>query len=271
MNRSIPFANKYLAKKWEEENLKSYTKRIDSVKPTIKSDQPASYAHLRFKSKKQQLLTDRIAEINRENQSLLTKMNDIESRKPDKFTSVKKPSLNLNKNKSSIDYINEILQNKILSATSAYPLEKFNKAQKAHEKRVKIHCAFPYTLSSKDMPKVKTALNKKKVVFNQISTIQGKMFRVKLVKTMKFLIVKVFDDKKKLKYSMQISMKLVKKIIGKSKYYEYLIKLLSFEGEDLCFSYMTDKKTPEIKEHPQNKVVRRFSALDPINLPLNNP
>ncbi|OMJ83225.1 hypothetical protein SteCoe_15877 [Stentor coeruleus] len=271
MNRSIPFANKYLAKKWEEENLKSYTKRIDSVKPTIKSDHPASYAHLQFKLKKQQLLTDRIAEINRENQCLLVKMNYIEVRKPDKFTSVKKPSLNLNKNQPSIDQINEILKKKISNATTVYPLEKFNKDQKAHEKRVKIHCSFPYTLSSKDLPKVKTVLNKKKVVFNQITMIQGKMFKVKLVKTTKFLIVKVFDDKKKLKYSMEISMKLVKKIIGKSKYYEYLIKLLSFEGEDLCFSYPSDKKTPEVKEHPRNKVVRRFSALDPINPPLINP
>jgi alcohol dehydrogenase YqhD (iron-dependent ADH family) len=87
MYRAIPEGNKILSRRWREKDREIHQSKLSQMKPTVEIREPASFAHLQKKLKKNQMqegkraiynhILERYTEIERENRILLEKMTHI--------------------------------------------------------------------------------------------------------------------------------------------------------------------------------------------------
>ena len=77
MNKDVPKANRRLFDKWTKMNLQIHKKSLSTTRPVVKTAAPESLkAHPRFNKKREQTMLDMNMEIEKENNSLLRKIND---------------------------------------------------------------------------------------------------------------------------------------------------------------------------------------------------
>merc|ERR1711871_494828 len=77
MHRAIRGADDYSARKFREKQRKKHLKRLKNMKCSIDNKPPKKHRHLRQNLKKKQLMEERFARIEHENQLLLQKMSSI--------------------------------------------------------------------------------------------------------------------------------------------------------------------------------------------------
>jgi hypothetical protein len=94
MHRAIPVSSKILSKRWEENNQRIHAEKLKNIQGRVNTGSPAKFSHLRFKAKRDQILEDRLTEIERENRILLEKMSSIMSKRQSKEGSLAVRSLN---------------------------------------------------------------------------------------------------------------------------------------------------------------------------------
>lgn len=152
MFRAIPVSNRILSKKWDEKNHEIHMKKLNDMKSTIDAKRPASFAHLKRRAKKEQMLEDRYTEIERENRILLEKMSQIMQNKNIKARITKpiqKKSLNNESRKRQLIQItmeNQALLKRLQDKQSSYNVVRWEEDRKTTEKRLKNMCEFPYRL-----------------------------------------------------------------------------------------------------------------------------
>jgi E3 ubiquitin-protein ligase TRIP12 len=152
MFRAIPVSNRILSKKWDEKNHEIHMKKLNDMKSTIDAKRPASFAHLKRRAKKEQMLEDRYTEIERENRILLEKMSQIMQNKNIKARITKpiqKKSLNNESRKRQLIQItmeNQALLKRLQDKQSSYNVVRWEEDRKMTEKRLKNMCEFPYRL-----------------------------------------------------------------------------------------------------------------------------
>lgn len=74
---AMPKANKITAKKYEDYCKKLHRNRLNKIKSSIDNKAPKRHNHLRQNLKREQLMEERYAKIERENRILLDKMSSI--------------------------------------------------------------------------------------------------------------------------------------------------------------------------------------------------
>ena len=189
MNRAIPIFNKTLMKKWDESNQKAHNERLSNIRPTVRIETPAIYAHLKSKSKKHQIEGDLFMKINRENKLLQEKLYYIENKPPKTPSTSKSNSLNkifFKEQQRKIHIDNEILLNRIEKASTSYSVSKFMKERERTERTIKNLCEFPYALGRSPScysGGIKTCTNQTSYLkFDKQIIIGGRYFLVKIQK-----------------------------------------------------------------------------------------
>lgn len=56
MNKGLPAPNKYLSKKWRQQDHELHMKKLKEMKPSLNLNPPAPLTHLKSKAKKDQQL-----------------------------------------------------------------------------------------------------------------------------------------------------------------------------------------------------------------------
>lgn len=74
MDRTIPVASKTLAKKWTERDQQKHTQKVKSMSAAVDNKTPPRRIHLEQRAKKRQLESERFDQINRDNQTLLRRI-----------------------------------------------------------------------------------------------------------------------------------------------------------------------------------------------------
>jgi hypothetical protein len=194
MHRAIPVSNKILSKKWEENNHRIHAEKLRRMQPRVNSGQPLEFAHLKFKSKREQMLEDRFTEIERENRILLEKMSSIMNKRqkggPGGATrSLNKVARNEQMRKISLD--NQALLKRLQEKSPCYSTHQWEEDRRQTEKRLKNLCEFPYMLGRG----MSTPASHKKP--RKLSPIKpGTVYKQGVAVGSKHFVVEIYKDKR---------------------------------------------------------------------------
>jgi Hemingway/CFA97 len=191
MHRAIPVSNKLLSKKWDENNRRIHAEKLKNMQSRVNSGSPMKFSHLKFKAKREQIVEDRLTEIERENRILLEKMSSIMSKKQNKDNPSTVKSLNKNARKEQMRRItldNQALLKRLQEKNPCYNTHMWEEERRKTEKRLKNMCEFPYSLGRGESTPVnykkprKLSPLSKSVVFKKGVAIGQKYFLVEIHK-----------------------------------------------------------------------------------------
>ena len=140
MNRSFKSGNKASSRRHQKRIQELHKKKLRNIKSTLDNKPPKRHNHLRKNRKKQQMMQDRFAKIERENQLLLEKMsfimqNDTLDNKCKAATYSK--SLNKERRRKELKRISEqnmAILSRIQSRQSTYNHLKWEQDRKKNER-----------------------------------------------------------------------------------------------------------------------------------------
>lgn len=78
----LPSTNKLLKKRWDETYYNEHRRLVKTAKPMVDTTAPRQHPHVTSKQKKEQLQKERAEIIDRDNMTLMKKMDSINHRKP---------------------------------------------------------------------------------------------------------------------------------------------------------------------------------------------
>jgi hypothetical protein len=144
MNRSFKSGNKVSSRRQLRRSQELHKKKLRNIKSTLDNKPPKRHNHLRKNRKKQQMMQDRFAKIERENQLLLEKMsfimqNDTLDNKCKAATYSK--SLNKERRRKELKRISEqnnAILSRIQSRESTYNHLKWENDRKKNERYLKM-------------------------------------------------------------------------------------------------------------------------------------
>ncbi|CAM9739163.1 unnamed protein product [Phaeothamnion confervicola] len=154
--KAMPVANKACHARYMKQCQEHHRSKLASMKPTVDNTTPASMrnSHLKQNAKKQQLMEDRYAQIERDNRILLEKMSSImrdnaggvDNRND---TAKYAKSLNREHRKRELQKItkeNQRILHAIQSSEPVYDHVKWEEEARRHEEYMRNICEFPVTL-----------------------------------------------------------------------------------------------------------------------------
>mmetsp|Transcript_19861 Transcript_19861/g.31559 ORF Transcript_19861/g.31559 Transcript_19861/m.31559 type:complete len:396 (-) Transcript_19861:172-1359(-) len=143
MHRAQPVLNKICKYKWELEQNERLGKRIRGVKANVDNKKPPTYNHLVHKAKKEQMIEERYAKIERENRILLQKMSHIMTHNTldNHKTTRAARSMNAGLRRREQERINQenlALLKRIQSRKPFLSRKKWQSHHKAHQDRLRV-------------------------------------------------------------------------------------------------------------------------------------
>ncbi|KAJ8601482.1 hypothetical protein CTAYLR_005710 [Chrysophaeum taylorii] len=153
--RACPVGNKQCHARFVKKCQEAHKKKLSEMKCSIDNTSPKSHPHLRKNLKKEQLLEERYAEIERDNRLLLEKMSYImrHSSLPNDSQSYAH-SLNREARKRELQRItreNQHILSRIQAAEPTYDHLAWAEHEKQHQEYMKNICELPVVIHDQDV------------------------------------------------------------------------------------------------------------------------
>lgn len=154
--RACPVGNKQCHARFVKQCQEKHKKKLSEMKCSIDNSEPKRHPHLRKNLKKEQLLEERYAEIERDNRLLLEKMSFIMSHSSlDNENQVQYAhSLNREQRKRELHRItreNQSILSRIQAAEPTYNASAWVEHEKQHNEYMKNICELPLVINNNDI------------------------------------------------------------------------------------------------------------------------
>ncbi|CAG9315807.1 TRIP12_1 [Blepharisma stoltei] len=239
--------------KWDEQSFNKCIQKLKNMHSLPNLFIPANFELPTLKLKKAEVPSDErysVAEI--ESQILLGKMTERANKATVKRHNKSKEIKSLNKEARRKEMMqitadNFELWKRLHNRKSSYDIKQLRKDREQNEQYITLRCEYPYVIGpvlSSDKTSSTKNFNHKRI---KLSPIDGEEKQLLFKKTgmisEKFFYVEVYKKKSNawihayngetLIYTLKISLNELKSIIGKSRDYEKLLKLLKLENDEL--------------------------------------
>ena len=252
MHRASPIVNKYLHKKWVQEEKQKHARKLRTSKASVDNKPPGSFSHLNSNPKKIQLLEDKYTEIERENRILYEKMLKINKKVQGRTSNSNRRSLNSPIRRMQTEEIekqNQKILQRIMRSKSVYSTRKFESERKTTEKRLQVMCEYPYILGTKNKPSrnytpVKSRKRSSRMlrksepdqlvtVYKKGKSIEDKFFIIEMKTDGVSFLISAYDLESPLKFCLVITYKEAKLYFGPNREYVNIANSIQTQDNQL--------------------------------------